>query len=163
MKKEHDALVKRKRRVQALEEAERKRKKALENEKKFLELKSMFFGIAFSDKDIEVHVLESVQEIMEEGDILHHCVFTNNYHIKPDSLILSAMVDGKKMETVEISLKQLKVVQCRGLRNENTEYHDRIISLVNKNMKLIKDRLKPKKNETKRNAGRTAQTLDYAV
>ena len=71
----------------------------------------------------------------------HHCVFTNNYHLREDSLILSACVDGKQMETVEVSLSKLKVVQARGVCNKNTEYHDEIIRLVNKNMKQIKKRL----------------------
>jgi len=145
LKKAHDRLVAKKRKIQAREEAERKRKRALENEKKFLELKSKFFGIAFGDGNIQVRVLESVQEHMEEGDILKHCVFTNDYYIKADSLILSAMVKGKKTETVEISIKQMKVVQCRGKQNKNTEYHDQIIELVNKNMNLIRERVKPKR------------------
>ena len=80
----------------------------------------------------------------------HHCVFSNSYHLKPDSLIMSASVNGKKTETVEVNLKTFTVVQSRGKFNKNTAYHDRIISLVNKNMHLIKERLKPKKNGTKR-------------
>lgn len=149
LNKEHDRLELRKRKIQAKQEAEYKRKKALDDEKSFIELKSKFFGIIFSDKDIEIRVLESVQEHMEEGDTLKHCVFTNEYYMKPDSLILSATVNGIKTETVEISLRQLKVVQSRGLQNKNTEYHDQIISLVDKNMYLIKERLKPKKMKNK--------------
>ena len=37
-------------------------KKAMEDEKRFKELKSKFFGICFTDGTIQVHVLESVQE-----------------------------------------------------------------------------------------------------
>lgn len=151
LNKEHDKLVKKKRKAQDKLNAERKRKKMLEDTKIFNELKSKFFGIAFSKGEIEVRVLETVEEVMEEGDILHHCVFTNGYFKQPDSLILSATVNGKKTETVEVSLKKLKVVQCRGLQNGNSEYHDRIIALVNKNMHLIKERLKPKKDGTKKN------------
>lgn len=91
----------------------------------------------------------------------HHCV--SGYALKEDSLIFSAQIRGKRIETVEVSLKQLKVVQCRGLQNKNTEYHDRIISLVNKNMHLIKERLKPKKNGTKRDVNRITQAVDMAV
>ena len=35
----------------------------------------------------------------------------------------------------------MKVVQSRGVCNKNTEHHDSIISLVNKNMKLIRKRM----------------------
>jgi hypothetical protein len=161
--KEHDYWMKKKRKRQDEEEAERKRLRALKNEKKFNELKSIFFGMAFSEGGISVHVIDSVKEVMREGDELHHCVFTNEYYIKEDSLILSAQIRGKRIETVEVSLKQLKVVQCRGLQNKNTEYHDRIISLVNKNMHLIKERLKSKKDETKRNDRRTIAPRPVAV
>ena len=142
LKKEHDRLVKKKRRIQELEKAERKKKKAAEAEMQFKELKECFFGIEFSDGPISVKVLTSVQDHVEEGDILHHCVFTNDYHLKPDSLILSATVDGVKAETIELSLSKLRVVQCRGKFNNNTECHDRIIKLVNKNKKLFRNRKK---------------------
>lgn len=39
-------------------------------------------------------------------------------------------------------MKTFEVVQCRGLCNENTEHHDRIIALVNKNANLIRQRMK---------------------
>ena len=42
-------------------------------------------------------------------------------------------------------LKTFKVVQSRGVCNENTEYHDRIISLVDNNMCLIRKRMRTKK------------------
>ena len=87
-------------------------------------------------------MLESVAEFAEEGTAMHHCVWSNEYYLKKDSLILSATIDGKRIETVEVSLKTFEVVQCRGLCNENTEYHDRIIALVNKNANLIRERMK---------------------
>lgn len=45
------------------------------------------------------------------------------------------------IETVEVDLQTLKVVQCHGKHNENTEYHDRIVDLVNSNARLIKERM----------------------
>ena len=69
-----------------------------------------------------------------------HCV--GGYHKRKDSLILSATIDGKRIETIEVSLKTFEVVQCRGVCNENSEYHDRIIALVNKNANLIRQRMK---------------------
>jgi len=40
---------------------------------------------------------------------------------------------GNRIETVELDLTQGKVIQSRGVCNSNTEYHDRIINLVNTN------------------------------
>lgn len=75
--------VQRKLQTQQEREVEaRKRQKALENEVRFQALKAPFFGIAFTDGTIEVRVLESVAEYMEEGKALHHCVFDNAYYLK---------------------------------------------------------------------------------
>ena len=86
-------------------------------------------------------VLESVEEFIEEGDVQHICVGTAMYYGKKDSLILSARINGTIIETVEVDLKTLKVVQCHGKYNQDTEYHDRIIDLVNSNAKLIRERM----------------------
>ena len=138
---EHDRLVRKKNEQREREELAKARAKAIENENKYRELKGKFFGIFFTDGTIQVRVLESVNEFAEEGVAMHHCVFSNEYYLKADSLILSATIDGKRIETIEISLKKMKVVQSRGVCNKNTEHHDRIVSLVNKNMKLIRKRM----------------------
>ena len=124
------------------EEKEKRRKKAMEDERRFHELKSKFFGIRFTDGTIQVHVLESVQEHLEEGTAMHHCVFSNEYYLKENSLILSATIEGRRIETIEVNLDTLKVVQSRGVCNKNTEYHDQIVSLVNANRKLIRQRMR---------------------
>ena len=72
---------------------------------------------------------------------MHHCVFANEYYLKHDSLVLSATIDGKRIETVEVSLKSFTVEQCSGAYNSNTEYHDRIVNLVDNNMNLIRHRM----------------------
>lgn len=138
---EHDRLVRKKNERIEREKLAKARQKAIKDEQKYRELKGKFFGIFFTDGIIQVRVLESVNEFAEEGVAMHHCVFSNEYYLKADSLILSATIDGKRIETIEISLKKMKVVQSRGVCNKNTEHHDRIVSLVNKNMKLIRKRM----------------------
>ena len=140
--KEHDLKQSELRRQREKEEKAEKRKKAMEDEKRFHELKSKFFGISFTDGTIRVHVLESVQEHLEEGVSMHHCVFNNAYYLKENSLILSATIEGKRIETIEVSLRTLEVVQSRGVCNKNTEYHEQIVNLVNANRKLIKQRMR---------------------
>ena len=121
------------------ERTEQQRQKAIEDEKNYLKAKGIFFGLVFSDSLICIKVIESVEEMVEEGRIMHHCV--GGYHNKANSLILSATIDGKRIETIEVSLKTLKVVQSRGVCNSNTEYHDRIIRLVEDNAGLIRQRM----------------------
>ena len=112
-----------------------------ENEDKFIALKSKFFGLVIADNELTIKVLESIDEYYEEGRKQDICVFGAGYYRKENSLILSARIDGEIIETVEVDLKTLKVVQCHGKYNKDTEYHDRIINLVNSNAKLIRKRM----------------------
>jgi len=138
---EHDKYVLKKRDWQKQQDREKAKRKAAQDNHLFNELKSRFFGIEFTDGLIQVRVLDSSEDVMIEGDTLHHCLFTNKYHLKPDTLLFSAFIGDKRLETVEVSLSLLKVIQCRGACNQNTEYHHRIIKLVNKNVPLIQKRL----------------------
>lgn len=137
----HDRLVEKKRTQQERIRLLERKRQAAEEEQQYRDLKSRFFGLAFTDGDLSVRVLESVQEFVEEGDAMHHCVFSNAYYQKPNSLIFSATVCGKRIETVEVALDTLKVVQSRGVHNSQTEYHDSIVNLVRRNMPQIEQRM----------------------
>lgn len=142
LKAEHDKLVKQRNRKEEREYLALRRKEATQYEKDYLLQKGKFFGIIITDGTLNVRVLESVAEIAEEGTLMHHCVFANAYYRKENSLILSATIGGRRIETVEVDLKKLCVVQSRGVCNQNTEYHDRIVNLVNSNMNMIRQRIK---------------------
>ena len=73
---------------------------------------------------------------------MHHCVFSASYYLNEESLIFSATINGERVETVEFSLDEFRVVQSRGVCNKNTEYHDRIVSLVNSNADAIRQRMR---------------------
>ena len=98
-----------------------------------------FFDVEITDGTISCHVLRSVADFFEEGTAMHHCVYANKYYAKQNSLILSARINDKRIETVEVDLQQMKVVQCYGACDKFTIYHDRIVSLVNDNMNMIKE------------------------
>lgn len=136
---EHDKLVARKNAEKEKAERERRIKEALEHEEQYRSEKGKFFGICFGNDHIVISVISSVMEIANEGSAMHHCVFECGYHLKPDSLILSAKdTQGNRIETVEVDLKTFKVVQSRGVCNKNTDLHEEIINLVNNNMNLIR-------------------------
>ena len=137
--REHDCYMNKLARLEADREIAENLPSHLRKETAYRKAKARFFGLAFSDGHIAVRVLESVRELIAEGKAMHHCV--GSYHSKADSLILSATIDGKRIETVEVSISQLKVIQCRGVCNGKTEYHDRIVNLVNRNMSLIQKRI----------------------
>ena len=140
LKHEHDILLRRKHRVVRQRLIEQKRKEIAQWEVLYRKEKERFFGLCFADDNVFVKVIQSVAEMEEEGDKMHHCVFTMDYYKKPYSLILSArsVRDGARIETVEVSLRSFKVVQSHGLQNSYTPYHDEIIKLVEKNMNIIK-------------------------
>lgn len=139
LQREHDRYMDKLIRMEADREIAQNLPSHLRKESNYRKAKAKFFGLAFSDGHISVRVLESVRELIAEGQAMHHCV--GNYHNKADSLILSATINGKRIETVEVSISQLKVIQCRGVCNKTTEYHDRIVNLVNRNMPLIQKRI----------------------
>ena len=131
-------------RIRQREQRERERQELLkeeESEEDFIALKSKFFGLVITDKEISVKVLESIDEYFTEGKTQNICVFGAGYYKKADTLILSARIDGRIIETVEVDLTTFKVVQCHGKNNMDTAYHSRIIDLVNSNAKLIKERM----------------------
>jgi len=138
----HDRLVRKKRAIQRRKYLIEMRSEILEAQNVYAEEKKDFFGLCFSEKNLTVSVIENVQDFMEEGDNLHHCVFTNEYYKKKNSLILSAKVDSQSVETIELSLKNMEIIQCRGFKNNASKHHKQIISLMNRNLYKIKERVK---------------------
>lgn len=149
LKREHDRLVAKKNRILAQQRREQEIERAKKNAEKiaaaeiaYKQNKAVFIGLVFKKDNLTVQVLASLSEFIAEADAHQHCVFTNEYYAKPDSLIFSARIDDKPIETVELSLSKMKVVQSRGKGNNATEYNKQIIELVNKNLPIIKKKYK---------------------
>ena len=113
----------------------------------YVQSKAPFLGLSFTNGTITISVLNSVDEFIEEAKIMEHCVFANDYHMKPNSLIMTSKLKTKPLETIEVSLDKLEVIQAYGHNNQITKYHNDIINLVNQNMKLIKERLNKMKTK----------------
>lgn len=146
LKAEHDRLMNKKREIIRLQEIERerikieKRQENLENAiVQYIARNQKFFNLEFKKGNITINVLQSVEEFKQEGDELKHCVYTNEYYLKEQSLILSAKVNGKRAETIEVLIPDIKIEQSRGLDNKSTEYHNKIIDLLNKNLNQIRN------------------------
>ena len=126
------------------EEKQRKikeRKELLEDQKavKAYEVaRKCFMGMVISDGKVFIQVLPTVKDVEQEGKAMHHCIFTNKYYKRLDSLLLTAKVNDERVETIEIDLKRYQLVQSRGVCNQNSKYHNEIVSLVNENMNVIK-------------------------
>ena len=108
----------------------------------FTKLKSRFFNIEFGNNDLKIVSLDSLEEYRKEGNLMHNCIETNNYFLKPDSLILSVRKDGEVVADVEISLLSFKVIQCFGPCNSPTPYFAEIKELISQNIDIIKSRMR---------------------
>jgi hypothetical protein len=114
--------------------------------------KAKYFNLLFTDGELTIVPLKSIDEFKQEGDLLKHCLYTNAYYTRQHSLILSARIDGKPIETIEVDLTQFNVTQSRGMNNKPTEYHSQIIDLINENISKIKQASKKAIKKTTGNA-----------
>jgi len=146
---DHNKLLRKKKIIddKIRDERIRKNKEAFEaaekiriaKEQEILKKKKKYFDLKFSDGVIDIVVLSKIKDFKNEGRILQHCVYTNEYHKKPFSLILSARRKGRRLETIQFDLIDMKVLQARGYENKPTKYHDDILKLMNDNINKIKE------------------------
>lgn len=144
----HDRLVQKKREIQRKKKLHDLRLEIQQAQKRYANDKKRFFGLVFQEKQLTISVIENVKDFMQEGDELRHCVFTNEYYDKKDSLVLSAKVGDLSVETIEVSLSRMEILQCRGLKNKPSKHHKQILQLLSQNLYLIKERMKKRKEKT---------------
>lgn len=146
LKKAHDEYVRKKhikmekiRAKQELQRQEEERMKA-EAEEALKNIKAEVFK-DFKIKQGKIVIVPLIEEedVKKEGEILDHCVYAREYHKKSGILLMSARIDGKPIETMEISLANYSIIQSRGYDNKPTEFHDEIISIFRRNIKKIND------------------------
>ena len=69
---------------------------------------------------------------------MHHCVYSNNYYSKKDTCIISARSKGKRLATIELNLKSMKIMQCRGVCNAKPERDEEIRLLLQNNLSIFR-------------------------
>ena len=141
-KEAREREIRERQRIIARREAEEKRyaeEKA--SEKKYLKQKSKYLNLVFTDGELTARPLQCVKEFLEKGNAMHHCVFTCRYYEKVDSLIFSVTCRGNRVETVEVSLKTGKVIQCYGKFDKFTERHQQVLDLMERNTINIMNRV----------------------
>ena len=100
---------------------------------------SRFLQLNIKDDAISIIPILTSAAVLEEEKAMHHLAYTMGFHKKPEVLLLSARdKEGKRIETIEVNLGTYQVAQSRGVYNSNTEHHDRILSLMAKEMNQIK-------------------------
>ncbi|WP_290861904.1 PcfJ domain-containing protein [Flavobacterium sp.] len=139
LKAEHDRYVKKKRIVEKRQKLEAQKKKMITDQKNYEKEKGMYFGLAFQENGITIKVIDSVEKVLEYGDKFKHCIYTNAYYKKKDSLLLVAYAEQEPVETIELSLSNFKVLQSRGLQNEASKFNQQILEIISKNTSKIKN------------------------
>lgn len=104
----------------------------------YVKRRKRFYDMVLTDGLISCRVLEDVQAFREEGEAMQHCVFKCRYFEKPYSLILSARINGERIETIEVDLTNYQIKQCYGKHDLFTIHHQRIVDLINAQMDTIK-------------------------
>ena len=140
LKTAHDTYVEKVNRQRAKERMLADRKRAEEDKAKFEELKGRYIGLAMTDGKINLRTLDSVAEYYEEGEKQHICVGSSSYYLKADTIVFTATMGGKTIATVEISLKDYSILQCRAFANGICEYTEQIAGIINDNKALIAER-----------------------
>ncbi|RKS00444.1 PcfJ domain-containing protein [Flavobacterium sp. 102] len=97
----------------------------------------VFKDFSIQKGKIKIVTLIEEEEVKKEGKVLKHCVHANGYHKKAGILLMSARLDGKRLETIELSLSSLQIIQARGVDNKITQHHDEILDIIKKNIKKI--------------------------
>ena len=119
---------------------EKDRKKAEADEAKFEELKGRYIGLVMTDGEIVIHTLNSVAEYYDEGSRQHICVASARYYLKENSLVFTAKIKGQTIATIEISLSDYSIIQCRAFANKVCKYQDRIDKIIRDNTKMLAER-----------------------
>jgi len=144
LKHEHDVLMNK---IKAEEEIKRAAQNELERKQQALDNKEAMKNfkarvrklkdIKITNGEIEIIPLTTVTQHKKEGDALNHCVYSSNYWKKLDSFIFSARLNNESIETLEVSLKDFELLQCRGYNNHDSKWHKEIVELYNKNREII--------------------------
>lgn len=142
--KAHNELMAKKAKIDAIERArkeelrQQEERARAEKEAVLKDIKEeVFKDFKFRSGKIVVVALVKENDVLEEGKKLKHCVHSSEYHKKAGILLMSARLEGKRLETIEISLSSYSIIQCRGKDNKPTPYHDEIIAIVRRNMSKI--------------------------
>lgn len=108
-----------------------KEKNEMEKHRDYDQRMLKYANVVIKSDDITIRPLMTIDEVLEEGTTMHHCVYSAKYYNVKTSLLLSAKNGkGERLETIELGLRHKKVLQSRGLMNKTTPYHEKIINMV---------------------------------
>ena len=152
-KQEREEIIRKNRKAEAeIRRAEEAKRKELDYQQMYNKARKRFFDMVLKKGSLSVRVLTDIGEFKEMAEYFHNCVFANGYwNMKnhPKSLIMVACIAGNKAELMEIDLENYTIKQCFGRCNQFTNYHNKIVKFVSKQMDTIREYNENKKQVKK--------------
>ena len=127
----HDELAHRLDVIRKREEEEKRRARIRAQKEWESTYQKVFGGLLeyhLEVRDLDIQPLHNYDEFCDEGDAMHHCVET--YWKRKGSYILSVKSYGKRLATVELSMRDFHIIQCRGKCNNRPARYDEICGLL---------------------------------
>ncbi|MBQ0035164.1 MAG: PcfJ domain-containing protein [Bacteroidales bacterium] len=143
LKKIHDRLLRQRQQRERMDRIARgenlmKNKKELSLvNREYKRMHKKYLDIFFESDGITFRPLQNVQEFYEEGKVMHHCVFTNRYYTKPESLILTATRGDKRLATIEVQKHPFRILQCYAEHDSIPKENKKLRTIIEKNEKLF--------------------------
>lgn len=127
----HDLTNSRIQRLRKAKEVEKDKAKAAAAEEKYAKHIAPFLGLRLTGSGVVITAIPTVEDVRQEGEHMHHCVFNMCYYNKPTSLLLSARDSaGNRLETIEFNLSSGKVEQSRAVQNGISPKHKQILAMM---------------------------------
>lgn len=124
------------RKKQSLEQAQR-------NLEQYQKEKGKFFCIYIPTKKFFIRPIFSPEEMVEEGNKMHHCV--GSYWRHKNSLILVCRTfKDERIATIEINIEEGKIIQIRGISNSKPKQYNSIHKALKTH---LQDILHPSENK----------------
>lgn len=131
----HDQLARAHREKMEREEAVRRARderqaaaRAKKENEQYRKEHGMLLAVMIHENDLTITPLKNKLEFIDEGKAMNHCVAT--YWGRKDCLILSVRSGEKRLATVELSMKDFSVKQCRANSNKVPERYKEILSIL---------------------------------
>ena len=97
-----------------------------------------FLALDVKSRKFNITVLPNVKAFFEEGQAMHHCVYSNRYYEKENTLILSCRdKQDNRLATIEIGLPKCEIRQIRAKCNHVPAQYDSIVRVLTRQRKQI--------------------------
>lgn len=120
-------------------EKERRLQELIARSQPYADRIAPFLSLVWHTDQYAVFVCPSVEDMVEEGIKMHHCVGSMGYDKKPDSLILFCRTpQGERISTIEYSISQGRVLQNRAACNKVPLFMDEVNKMLEKDAEKIR-------------------------